>query len=139
MRSYQFPPFWKFGTRFNSPQTTEREGVKTLQLSPPYPSPLPGLHQVRLFCYSKYLINLLLLWSDYCKKECIFKANGRFDFAVVCVCILILQLFHSSVILELQIASYLHICIASYLASHQIMWYNKRLYKLLLFFDFQGN
>ena len=29
---------------------------------------------------------------------------------------------------ELQIASYLHICIASYLVSHQIMWHNRRIH-----------
>ena len=57
---------------------------------------------------------------------------GGFDFAVLCICIssdLILgALFHSSFIMRLQAAAYYHICIASYLASRQIMWHNKRIH-----------
>ena len=34
-------------------------------------------------------------------------------------------LFHSSINKKLRIASYLYICVASYLAPHQIIWHNK--------------
>ena len=69
---------------------------------------------------------------------------GQFWFCCF-VYMFIWVLFHSSAILKLQIASYLHICIASYLASHQIMWHNKRIHGHGLkitnccFFSFQGN
>ena len=55
-------------------------------------------------------------------------------------------LFQSSVIIKLQIASYLYTYIASYLASHQIMWHKQKKpwswfenYKLFLFFWFPRN
>ena len=35
-----------------------------------------------------------------------------------------LVLFHSSVIMKLRTALHLHICIASYLVSQEIMWHN---------------
>ena len=38
----------------------------------PHPSPLLGFHQCLLF-YKQYFINLLLLWSDYCKKNAFSK------------------------------------------------------------------
>ena len=50
-----------------------------------------------------------------------------FAFAVVCICVFFRVLFHFSAIMK-QIGSYLHICIASYLVSDQIMWYNKRIH-----------
>ena len=50
-------------------------------------------------------------------------------------------LFHSSVNMKLRIASYLYICVASYLAPHQIIWHNKSIpghcLKITFFFRFQ--
>ena len=67
-----------------------------------------------------------------------------FDFAVSCIYVFLNAFFHSSAIMKLQIASCLHICIASYLASHQIMLYNKRIhghgFKVTSrFFGFRGD
>ena len=122
-----------------------------LVVSPLYPSPLPGFQQVCLLLYKQYFINIFWLWSNYCKKLCIFKVK-QFFFSAYCWSVLILlfwlyvflrTLFHISVIIKLRIASCLHICIASYLASHQIMWHKQKNswpwfenYKLLLFLRF---
>ena len=90
-----------------------------------HPSPLPGFLQVCLLFYNKNFLNLLSLWLDYCKKQCIFKVKQifssnlflvGFDFAVLCISV--------SVIMKLRVALYLHICIASHLASHHITWHN---------------
>ena len=55
-------------------------------------------------------------------------------------------LFHCCSIMKLKIASNLNICIASYLASQQIMWYNRRIHghdwkitSCCCFFSFQEN
>ena len=55
------------------------------------------------------------------------------DFAVLCM--FLRALFHISAIMELRIASYLYICIASYLTSHDITM----LKITSCFFGFRGN
>ena len=45
-----------------------------------------------------------------------------FDFVVLCICFLG-HFFHISAIIKLGIASYLYICIASYLASHGMIMF----------------
>ena len=45
----------------------------------PHPSPLPGFVQVCLLFYNKNFLNLLSLWLDYCKKQCIFKLKQIFS------------------------------------------------------------
>ena len=63
-----------------------------------------------------------------------------------CVYVFLRALFDSSAIMKLRIAFYLHISIASYLTSHQIMWHNKRINvhglkitSCCCFFGFRGN
>ena len=107
-----------------------------MQLSSPSPSPvLPGSHQACLLFYKKYFINPFFLWLDYCKNNA-FSKQTRFILSTYCWSVLILLfcayvfirvLFVSSSIMTLRIALYLHISIASYLTSHQIMWHNKRI------------
>ena len=63
---------------------------------------------------SKNLFFSLLIAAWFCFCCCVYMCFFR-------------VLFHFSAIMK-QIASYLHICIASYLVSHQIMWYNKRIH-----------
>ena len=107
-----------------------------LQLSPPTPHPLtrfsPGFFIVlqEILCQSFFCSDI---WN-YCKNYCIFKIK-RFFLSTCCWSIFILlfcayvflrALFDGSAIIRLRTASSLQICIASYLASHQIMWYNKR-------------
>ena len=123
--------------------------ARLLQLSAPHSSPLPGFHQVCLLFYKKYYINLILLWSDYCKIWCILKKKQFISFNFWSDVILLfyvyvfLRCFHFSAIMKLWIASYLHTCIAAYLLYHQIMWHNKNSWSwfensMLLFFWFTG-
>ena len=44
------------------------------------------------------------------------------------VYMLLRVLFHSSSVMKMRITYFLHISIASYSASHQIMWHNKRVH-----------
>ena len=92
---------------------------------------------------------------DYCKKQCLFKVKHifsfnlllvGFDFVVLCLCV------SQGAFSQFLFA---YICIASYSASHQMLWHNKRIhdrsshqrcswpwlenYKLLSFFVFLGN
>ena len=104
---------------------------------PPDPSPLPlrGFHQVLLVVLQEiiYQPSFALIRLLQKKKRCIFNVKQFFpfnillvDFAVFCIFVS-WGVFHSSAIIKLQIASYLQsICIASFFASHQIMWRNKR-------------
>ena len=110
-------------------------------------SPVPGFHQVCLLFYKKYFINLFLLWSDYCKKKCIFKVKQFFLSTCCCLvlillfcgCVFLRTLFHSSTIIKLRIASNLHIRIASYLASYQIMLEVDTTYVMLSYLYHFGN
>ena len=61
---------------------------KLLQVSPPISLTQPGFHQVLPF-YNKYFSNLLLLCSEYCKRECIFKKK-QFFLSTQCWLVLIL-------------------------------------------------
>ena len=69
---------------------------------------------------------------------------GRFWFCFFDV--FLWALFHSSAIMKLKIALYLHISLAPHLTSHQIVWHNKRINghglkitSYCCFFIFQGN
>ena len=93
---------------------------------PPHPHPLPDFHQVCVSFYKKYFINLFLLWWDCCTIWFIFKVKHLFFQLIAVFYMYFLRvLFHSSVNMKLRIASYLYICVASYLAPHQIIWHNK--------------
>ena len=86
-----------------------------------------------LLFYKKYFINIFSLWSDYCKKmnfqsKTIFfqPIAGRFWFCWFVYMCFLGYIFTCSTIMKLRIASYLHICIASYLVCHQIIWHKKK-------------
>ena len=128
MRSCQGPLFWKFGRRFNPPPK------ETMQLLPPHP---PTSYQVftrfvvlQEILYQPFfaLIRLLQKIMHFQSKTnfLILLIAGRFWFCCF-VYVFLRVLFHSSAIMKLQIALYLHIFIASYLTSHQIMWHKKRI------------
>ena len=101
-------------------------------LGSPSPSPLlPGLFVVlQEILYQPFLVLTKLL-----QKIMHFQSKTNFFFQLIAdrfwfcysVYIFFRVLFHSSAIMKLQIALYLHISIASYLTSHQIMWHNKRI------------
>ena len=76
------------------------------------PPPLP------LTAFSPGLFALL--------QEILYQSFFCWSILLFCVYVFLRALFHGSAIMKLRIASCLHICIASYLASHQIMWHNKR-------------
>ena len=54
-------------------------------VSPLHPSPLKGFQKVCLLFYKQYFINIFSLWSDYCKKLCIFKVKQIFSFKLLLV------------------------------------------------------
>ena len=74
-------------------------------------------------------------WSDHITAK-IFQCKTNFFIQLIAVrfwfyyflYIFLKVLFHSSVIMKLRIASFLYICIAFYLDSHQIMRHNKRIH-----------
>ena len=85
-----------------------------------------------LLFYKKYFINIFSLWSDYCKKmnfqsKTIFfqPIAGRFWFCWFVYMCFLGYIFTCSTIMKLRIASYVRICTASYLVSHQIIWHKK--------------
>ena len=108
---------------------------------PPPPPTLPLPLTLKRFsssfacCFTRNNLSTLLCSNQIIakKKRCIFNVKQFFpfnillvDFAVFCIFVS-WGVFHSSAIIKLQIASYLQsICIASFFASHQIMWRNKR-------------
>ena len=99
----------------------------------PNSSSLLGLHQVCLLFYKKYFI------KHFCSDQIIAKNNAFqiktiFLFSTYCWSVLIMLFcvswcaFHSYAIMKLWIVSYLQMCIASYLISHQIRWHNRRIH-----------
>ena len=94
--------------------------------SSPHPHPLPDFHQVCVSFYKKFyqpffaLMRLLHNMIHFQSKTDLF-----FQLIAVFYMYFLRVLFHSSVNMKLRIASYLYICVASYLAPHQIIWHNK--------------
>ena len=102
---------------------------------PPSPPFWPGFNRVCSLFYKKYFINPYFALLRLLQKIMHFQSKTKFFISTYCWSVLILlfcvyvflrALFHSSAIMKQRIASYLHICIASYLVSYQIMWHNKR-------------
>ena len=106
------------------------------------PSPSPPLLSLTRFSPVLFVVSqemlyqsfFFLIWSMRILQKNVFAKQNRFFVSTCCCSILMLlfcvyvflrALFHSSVIMSLRIASCLHICIASYLVSHQTaIWQN---------------
>ena len=97
---------------------------------------------IRLLVLQVIIYQPSLLWSNrLLQKECIFKIKQSFssnllligfDFTVLrlyCTVLCFLGHYFSSAIMKLRIAWCLDICIGSNLASHQLMWYKKRIHR----------
>ena len=99
-----------------------------MQLSPPHPP-------TSYYVFTRFVVLQEMLYPPFSaairllqniihfqskKKLLIDKLLVDFDFTVLCICVFRV-LFHSSGIMKLRIALYLHIFTASYLTSHQIM------------------
>ena len=117
--------------------------------------PNPSLYQVftRFVCcftrnqLSSALIRLLQKIMHFQSKRSFFfqLIAGQFWFCCF-VYVFLRALFRSSSIMKLRLASHWHICIASYLASQQLMWHSKKIHVHSLkvpscccFFGFWGN
>ena len=110
---------------------------KAPTIASPHPSPYQVFTRF-VCCFTRNNLSVFFC-SDltvYCKKKSILKIKQifsfnlllvSFDFAVSCMCFLGC-FFTVLPSWKLWIASCLHTCIASYLASHQNMWYNKRIH-----------
>ena len=91
---------------------------------------------VRFVCCFKRRTLSTIFYSDeiyIAKNNAISKYNKFFlstycwsaFILLLCVYVFFSVLFHTSAMMRLQVASYLHICIAFLLAFHQIMGLNK--------------
>ena len=107
-------------------------GKMSVRMLPQWPPPHPTLISFSpgLFLELQeilYQLSLALIWLF--QKIMHFQSKKKnssnlllvsFDFAILFLCVSWAS-FHSSTIMKLQLASYLYIWIASYLASHQII------------------
>ena len=107
-----------------------------MQLSPPHPPPSYQIFTRWVCCFTRNtLLTFFFALIRLLQKIMHFKVKQT-SFFNLCWSVLTLLffvyvflrvLFHSSAIMKLRKALYLHIPIASYLTSHQIMWHNKRI------------
>ena len=108
-----------------------------LKEAPPIVSPpsslLPDFHQVCLLFCKKYFINLLFCSDQIIEKNNAFSKQNSFFPSTYCSLVLVLlfsvyeflRTFFKVLSIKLEIASYLHKCMAAYLASHQILEHNR--------------
>ena len=107
----------------------ERGNAHCATVSSSPSSLLPDFHRVGLLFYKKYFINLFFALIRLLQKIMHFKVKQTSFFnlywsvltLLFFVYVFLRVLFHSSAITKLRKALYLHIPIASYLTSHQIM------------------
>ena len=106
----------------------------------PILSLIPSPYQVFtrfICCFTKNTLSTIFCSDQIIAKIMHFQTKPIFFFQLIagpvlillfCVYVFFKGAFHSSAIMKLQIASYLIICIAFYLASHQIVWPNGRIH-----------
>ena len=117
-----------------------RHGVN--KKAPPVVSPTSPPYQVFnrfICCFTRNTLSnffcsdlIVVRIMHFQRKTVFFSTCWRSVLILLfCVYVFLRALFYSFAIMKIRTALYLHICIASYLASHQIIWHNKKLKALV--------
>ena len=146
---------WLFMLFRLNPPPKQKGGMHTMQLSFPPPPPYYQVFTWFVCCFTRSNLSMFSCSDQIIAENNAFSKKNKCLLSTYCWSVLVLLfcvyvflrvLFHSSAIMKLRIALYLHMSITSYLTFHQIMWHNKRINRHGLkirscccFFGFQGN